>query len=242
MIFEVKALDFNYNVSLLHKEKILSNLNFSLQQGEILCICGQNGTGKSTLLQILAGILKPSSGEILSEFPLLELTSLVMQDPDLQIIGQEVLEEMLIAFSDIDEEIQNKALQLLNDFDLLDKKIALVENLSFGQKRKLALASALMDEPQVLLLDEPSSHLDYPAMQQLRKIILQNKEKNIAQCIVAHDIEMYLDIIDTVLFLKDGKQVFYGKPVDALAYLENEPNMGVKLPNYWKFNKKIMPW
>ncbi len=238
MILKVNNLFFAYSKN----STILENINFSLQEGEILCVCGENGTGKSTLLSLLAGILEAKKGMIECKIPLKEMSAMIFQDPDMQILGQSVLEEMLMLFPNHSDELLEKILKTLMDFELLEKKDALVSTLSYGQKRKLALASSLMLDPKILLYDEPSSHLDYPALLQLRKIILENKVKKISQCIVAHDIEMYADIADYFLLLHKGKQVFYGRVEDALNFIEENKNINIKLPAYWKIEKKIMPW
>ncbi len=243
MIINVKNLSFAYKGC----DTILEGLDFSLDKSEILCVCGENGTGKSSLLCLLAGILEPSKGEIVSQdISLGKLSALIFQNPDMQLLGQSVLEEMLMIYPNIDEEKISEALKLLEDFGLSEKKESPIENLSFGQKRKLALASSLMQKPSLLLYDEPSAHLDYPSLLQLRKCILENKERNIAQCIVAHDVEIYADIADKILLLHKGKQVFYGSVPAAFDYIEEHKEIAIRLPSYWqnqdKNLRKILPW
>ncbi len=238
MIFEIKEGGYSYPFNKIAFE----NLNFSLQEGEVLCICGANGSGKSTLLQVMAGVLDLTNGQIISENSLFEMCALLFQEPDMQLLGQTVWEEMLITLPNPNDVEKEKALNLLKEFDL-DKKISdSLDSLSFGQKRKLCLGASLMQNPKLLLLDEPSSALDYPALVQLRKIILDNKSKELAQCIVTHDIEFFLDIADKILLMSEGKQLFIGNVEEALNYIENHDNIGVRLPQYWKYQHKIMPW
>ncbi len=238
MIFEIKDGGYSYP----YNKQAFEGLNFSLEEGEVLCICGANGSGKSTLLQVMAGVLELTSGEIISENSLFDMCALLFQEPDMQLLGQNVWEEMLITIANPSDEEKEKALNLLKEFDLDKKMSDSQDSLSFGQKRKLCLAASLMQNPRILLLDEPSSALDYPALLQLRKILLDNKNKELAQCIVTHDIEFFLDIADKVLLMSEGKQLFLGSIEEALNYIEKNDDIGVRLPQYWKYQHKIMPW
>ncbi len=238
MILEAQNISFSYAKGI----NTLTDIHFTLQKGEILCICGANGSGKSTLLQILAGIIEVQHGKVITDLDISEQSALLFQDPDMQILGQDLYEDMLIQFPNPSAEQKNKSLELLKQFGLLEKKNAPVDELSFGQKRKLALASSLMSSPALLLLDEPSSFLDYPALRELRTHLKHNKSQGITQCIVAHDIELYVDIADSLLLLNEGTQEFFGTIEEGLNYIENNPSFPVKLPYRWKEHKKILPW
>ncbi len=241
MLLEVKNASYIYP----NKVKAFENIDFNVSKQEVLCICGANGSGKSSLLRVIAGILEVSEGEIRADKDLFELSSLLFQVPDMQLLGQYVLEEMFLNRANPTESDIEKAFELLKSFDLLEFKDKEIDALSFGQKRKLCLALCLMQEPELLLLDEPTAGLDYPAQKQLRKILLELKndtQKNRALCIVCHDIEFFADFADKVLFMQEGRQVFYGNIEQALSYLEQNPSIGVKLPSYWKKEKKILAW
>ncbi len=241
MLFEMKNGTFVYP----NKIKAFENLNFSLEKNECLCICGANGSGKSSLLRIMAGILELSSGEIISQKPLLELSALLFQEPDMQLLAQNVFEEMFLTKANPSEKDVENAYLLLQKFDLLQSKDKDISSLSFGQKRKLCLALSLMQAPDLLLLDEPTSGLDYKAQKQLREILLElknDKTKKMSLCIICHDIEFFADFADKILILENSQQIFLGKVEQAFDFLEQNPHIGVKLPSYWKNSKKIQAW
>ncbi len=241
MLFKIRNASYVYPNKALAFEKV----HFSIEKNEVLCICGANGSGKSSLLRVMAGIFELTKGEIEASKSLLELSSLLFQVPDMQLLGQYVHEEIFLNNANPSEKEREKAFNLLKSFDLLECMDKEIDSLSFGQKRKLCLALCLMQEPLLLLLDEPTSGLDYPAQKQLREMLLNLKkdtQKGMSLCIVCHDIEFFADFVDKVIFLEEGEQIFYGNVEEAFCFLEENPHIGVKLPSYWKKEKKILPW
>lgn len=226
MILHIEKATYSYG----YGQKAFEDLNFSLKKGEVLCVCGANGSGKSTLLRVMAGVLDLSEGSIVSEKNLLDLCSILFQEPDLQLLGQNVWEEILLSSPNPSKEEKEKAQNLLACFKLWEKREESIDSLSFGQKRKLCIATALMQEPEVLLLDEPTAGLDYPAQKQIKEIFLDNKKKAISQCIVCHDIEFFVDFADSLLLLEEGKQVYYGNVEEGLGYIKEHENIGIRLP------------
>ncbi len=239
MLFQIKDASFTYP----NNVKAFEEINFSIEANECICICGANGSGKSTLLRVIAGILELEHGEIIAKKNLLELSSLLFQEPDMQLLGQNIEEELFLTRTNLSEEEVEKAFELLDSFALLKHKDKDIDKLSFGQKRKLCLALCLLQEPSLLLLDEPTSGLDFPAQKQLREILLDlKKQKEMSLCIICHDIEFFADLADKVLIIENGKQLFWGSVENAFNFLENNPEGGIKLPSYWKKDKKIQSW
>ncbi len=217
--------------------KAFDLVSLEIEKGEILCICGKNGSGKSTLLQAIAGILEIEEGSIFFDNKKIEDTSLLheksailFQEPDIQLLGQDVLEEVLLVYPNPAQMQEEKAKELLIRLRLWDKRNNLISALSFGEKRKLAFASALIEEPSILLLDEPTAGLDYPAEKELINILQENKESGLTQCIATHNLEFCAPFIDKVLLLEDNKQVYFGNLDNALEYIKNNKEIGIRLP------------
>lgn len=239
---EADALSYGWTKTL----PALQAIHFQLERGQRLCICGCNGGGKSTLLQLLSGILVPLSGTVLLEGTpadadrLRARAALLMQDADMQIIGSTVGEDLLLSWAEPTSEQTDKAQTLASRFELLDLWDRPVHALSYGQKRKLCLCTALLSEPDILLLDEPCSGLDYPAMIQLRKQLQESRK--LTQLITTHDLEPLIDLVDSVLILHRGQQTFFGSPEAALKALEQHPEWGIRLPCLWKHEQHIISW
>jgi biotin transport system ATP-binding protein len=220
----------------------LAGVSFSAERGELVCLAGCNGSGKSTLLQTLAGILAPASGVLrISAEGADRASALLLQDADMQIVGSTVAEDMLLAWIRPDEERIGEARALAARLGLLECWDAPVHTLSYGQKRKLCLAAALLAQPACLLLDEPFSGLDYPGLCELRGILKANQAAGMAQVVSTHDLEPLLDISTRVLVLHGGGQVFCGEPARALAELATRPEWGLRLPCSVRYSQSIAP-
>ena len=139
---------------------LLEGADFSIAPGERLCVVGRNGSGKSTLLKIAAGMVEPDSGERFVQPGI--MVSYLDQDPTFKgssTIGDYVLAELM------DNEDKQRAFQLMADLRLSPEQG--LENLSGGERRRVALAKVMAPDPDILLLDEPTNHLDLPAIEWL---------------------------------------------------------------------------
>ncbi len=221
----------------------LEGISFSAGPGDVICLAGCNGSGKSTLLQTLAGILAPAGGLLeMSGAGAGRASALLLQDADMQILGSTVGEDMLLAWAKPDAGQVDEARALAARLGLLGCWDAPVQTLSYGQKRKLCLAAALLARPACLLLDEPFSGLDYPGLRELREILRANRESGIVQVVSTHDLEPLLDLSTRVLILHGGGQAFYGDPAEALARLDECPEWGLRPPCSWRHDKSIAAW
>ena len=194
--------------------KALENINLSLSKGERLAVLGPNGAGKTTLILHLNGILGDLNGQItLNEKPfsdenisqIRKSVGLVFQDPDDQLFMPTVLEDVMFGpknFGFSDELVKKNSIKALEQVKMLQFKDKPPHHLSFGQKRKVAIASVLASEPELLVLDEPSSNLD-PASRRELIDILKNLEVSVI--LVTHDLPMALEICNRSIILKDGK-------------------------------------
>ncbi len=232
MLLKLENCTYKYK-----NESAFASLSFSIKKGEVLCICGKNGSGKSTLLQLLAGILELTEGTIYFDNEkvkdtnmLQENSAILFQEPDIQLLGQNVLEEVLLIYPKPTKEQEEKAKDLLMRLKLWEKKDNLISALSFGEKRKLAFASALIENPNLLLLDEPTAGLDYPAEQELIMLLEDNKKQGLTQCIATHDLAFCVPYADKILLLEEGTQAYFGDVENAILYIKNNPQIGIRLP------------
>ena len=193
--------------------KALNDINFSIDQGESICVLGPNGAGKTTLILHLNGILGNLTGEI--EVDSLKYTpenigeirktvGVVFQDPDDQLFMPTVLEDVMFGpknFGYTNEESEKNAVQALKMVGMDDSKDRAPHHLSFGQKRKVAIATVLASKPKLLVLDEPASNLDPASRRDLIEIL---KNLDISIILVTHDLPMALEICKRSLILNEG--------------------------------------
>lgn len=218
-MLKVEIDSFSYS-----EKTILKNISFSLKPGEHLSILGESGCGKSTLLHLIYGLLHLENGSIFyNEKKLLgPSNTLIPGEAFMKLVAQEfnimpfttVAENIGSHLSRLDEIQDEKRIdQLLEVVEMKDYKNTLVKNLSGGQKQRVALAKALANEPEILLLDEPFSNIDVFRKNKLqRKIYSYLKENNISCITATHDSEEALAFSGHILMLKDGAEEMFGSP------------------------------
>lgn len=208
-------VSFN-NVTKEFKNKaVLKGVSFNIEAGDIYGLIGENGAGKTTLLKLIVNLLKPTSGNI-------------------QVLGKEIKKDSYDYLRNIgaliDEPVFYKKLTLYENFKvhceylgfydeeklesilrrvgLHNKKDRKIKELSFGEKQRLAIAYALITEPELLILDEPTNGLDPIAIVELREILLKlNREFNTTIIISSHAINELETLVNKVMFLKNGEIV-----------------------------------
>ncbi|MDK2790105.1 MAG: iron complex transport system ATP-binding protein [Methanothermococcus sp.] len=213
MILSVDGVEFSYK-----SKKILENVKFEVNRGDVVSILGVNGAGKSTLIKCINKILKPKVGTILidnhdvSKLNNMELARKMGYVPqradgnymtvfDAVLLGRKPHIKWEVSERDI--ELTHKILKLMN---LEDYALRYTNELSGGELQKVIIARALVQEPQVLLLDEPTNNLDLKNQLEAMKIVRDiSKSKNIASIIVMHDLNLALRYSDKFIMLKDGK-------------------------------------
>ena len=194
--------------------KALNNISLNLNEKERLGILGPNGAGKTTLLLHLNGILGSLDGEISIDGlsyteenikKIRKSVGLVFQDPDDQLFMPTVLEDVMFGprnFGHSFDEAKSLSLQALEQVKMLDFIDKAPHHLSFGQKRKVAIASVLASKPNLIVLDEPSSNLDPASRRELIEIL---KSLEITIILVTHDLPMALEVCERSLILNQGK-------------------------------------
>ncbi len=216
--FKVENLSFTYP-NMAHKT--LDNINFSVKKGEFILICGQSGCGKTTLLRLLKSSLSPFgeiSGDIyLGGKPLADYNAreqaaqigFVMQSPDNQIVTDKVWHELAFGLESLGystPEIRTRVSEMASFFGIQNWFYKNVTELSGGQKQLLNLASVMVMQPSVLILDEPTSQLDPIAAQEFLKTLEKiNRELGVAVILTEHRLEDAFPIADRVIVMDNGK-------------------------------------
>jgi len=206
--------------------KALNEISFDLEEGDSLGILGPNGAGKTTLILHLNGILGELDGSIkLNNLEFVEdnlaeirkTVGVVFQDPDDQLFMPTVLEDVMFGpknFGFSEEASRENAEEALKMVGMNDYQEKAPHHLSFGQKRKVAIASVLASKPQLLVLDEPSSNLDPSSRRELIDILLSLE---ISIVLVTHDLPMALEICPKSIVVNSGLITENGKTIDLLT-------------------------
>ena len=224
-LLELKNLSLSFG-----ERQVLENINFEINQGEILGMLGPNGVGKSTIFNLITGLIKPNSGDIyiknekINDYPIFVRTSkfkigYVPQYGgffhDLTLIDNlKAVSEILI--KDPRDRIE-KINYLISKFDLGQISSIKAKFLSGGQKKKLVIAMALLGEPELLLLDECFAALDVMTIKMLQQIIVNLQSENrITICICDHQARDLLTCVDVAIVLSDGKVIAKGSPSELV--------------------------
>ena len=193
----------------------LSDVSFRIEDGQLVVLAGENGSGKSLLMKIIAGLEKPSSGTVETSDPV----ALVFQDADAQILADTVIEDVRFSLRNRKfrkEESIAKAREALSLAGLSEKENSPSHLLSGGEKRRLAIASSLALDRHTLIFDEPYSNLDYGGVKSVNSLIEELKGKGFTIVILTHELEKCLGLADRFMVLSRGRLVFDGTPSDGL--------------------------
>jgi len=217
----------------LGEKMILRGVNLTIEQGESVALLGANGAGKSTWLKIIAGLLKPTTGEVWINGQSRKKDNDAYQ----QQIGFLSHKSLLYdAFSPIEnlsffaklyhmKSPEERINQLIDRVGLSFFKHDPVRTFSRGMTQRLAIARALLHEPNILLLDEPYTGLDQQAMKQLNQILLELKEEHVTTVIVTHDFEYLKKVCDRIVVLRKGKiaenEIIHGQSMEWIYSLYN---------------------
>jgi phospholipid/cholesterol/gamma-HCH transport system ATP-binding protein len=220
------VIEFDSVSLCLNNRRILSDLSFRVEKGQTVILVGSSGAGKSTILRLILGLMKPTSGKIfivgndislLSEKNLNNLRqkfSLVFQNGAL--FDSLTLEENVGFFlsehtSLAAEEIQNRILDIMKFFGLEDFMHYYPSQISGGMKKRVSIARAVVTNPEVMLYDEPTAGLDPFAAKKVVNLISRLRESfNMTSLIVTHEIHHFADVVDRLLMLKNGLITYDG--------------------------------
>lgn len=197
-------------------ETAVNGLDFELEKGEILGLIGPNGAGKSTTMEMCAGLLQPDSGQVTAEEALKQCVGIVFQSLEVgsRVTVREFL-EMMKKLNDSAAEVSG-----VMDTVRLDQADSFVENLSGGQTKKLNIASALVKQPDYLLLDESAAGLDVQSRTSLEGII-ENLGENHGVLLSTHSMEIAERLCDRVVIIEGGEKVIEGEIDELLDRIDS---------------------
>lgn len=214
MLLTVKNLTKTYN-----KKNVLKNINFSVEEKEIVSIIGPSGSGKSTLLRCINRMVTPTSGEILFDRKLITSANIGEIRKEIGMVFQHfnlfenltVLENITLAPIKLKllspAEAKKRALAMLKEINLYDKKDSYPISLSGGEKQRVAIIRTLILEPRLILLDEPTSALDPEMTKEVIELIKHLKDKGITLIIVSHEMEFVKEFSSRIIFIENGKLI-----------------------------------
>ena len=250
-LLRVENLNFAYSDG----KQALENISFSLEEGEMLCVCGPTGSGKSTLLRLLKRELSPrgtKNGVIylngrkqdsLSEFEAATEVGFVMQRPDMQIVTDKVWHELAFGLENIgvkQDEIRRRVCEIAGYFGMESWFDRSTDSLSGGQKQLLNLASVMVMQPSLLILDEPVSQLDPIAASDLLATVKKLcSEFGITVIAAEQRLEELIPASDKILALKDGRIVTFGETRECVKALMSDEHFAVSMPASAKLYRKL---
>jgi len=224
-VIEVKNLYFTYPTGV----EALRGVTLTVDDGEFLAIMGQNGAGKTTLVKHFNGLLKPTKGEVvvdgvstreISVAQLARKVGFVFQNPDHQLFCETVEEEVAFALRNFGFEenaIKKRVDWALNIVDVAQYRQTSPFMLSGGERKRVALASILAWDPQVVILDEPTIGQDHKQKEKLRQFIVQLNAQKKTVIVVTHDVEFVAECNPRVLLMSGGKIVAEGYAEEILT-------------------------
>lgn len=235
-IISISNIEFNYD-----KKKLFNNFSLDIRRGSFTSLIGPNGTGKSTLIRIILGLIKTSGKIVIDDLEMnhqnikniISRIGVVFENPDNQFVASTVMEDMAFSLENMQintQEIKKRIKEIssyLEIEDILDRE---PHTLSGGQKQLVALASALIIEPKIIILDEALTMIDLDVREKIYKVLRQvNKEKGITILNVTHEIDEVL-YGDTIIVLDNGKVVLNGSNEEVLEKEKVFNEIGIALP------------
>jgi energy-coupling factor transport system ATP-binding protein len=242
---QVENLDYVYNPGTSLEIKALEAISFGLSTGTFVGILGGTGSGKTTLVKNLNGLLAPTRGRVLldgtdirSYGPGLRLrVGVVFQRPERQLFEETVFGDISfvlrrssnLSIAEINNKVRNACELVGLNIDEIGQRSPMA--LSDGAKRKVAIAGILVNQPEVLILDEPAVGLDPPSLADLTRVLEEmKKSRDKTVVIVSHDMEPFLPLLDLMMVLKQGRIAALGLPSEVCEALENDPATRELLP------------
>lgn len=233
-MLEIKALSKYFG-----GVKAVDNLDLQVERGEIVGLIGPNGSGKSTLVNLVCGVLKPTSGEVIFEgrsmagqLPSARLKHGIARTfQNIRLFGGLTVWQNLWVARNSTEDIQSQSIlrrwlgssttlkreieTMLEFSDLADKADVLASNLAFGEQRRLELARAVAAKPQLLLLDEPAAGMNQAEVAELEQRIRSLREQGITILLVEHVMQLVMGVTDRIAVLNFGSKIAEGTPNDV---------------------------
>ena len=245
-ILQVRNLNYVYSAGTPFEHKALEDVSFQVYPGEFIGIIGHTGSGKSTLMQHMNGLLKPTSGTVLldgkdiwSDRTLTRQArfrvGLVFQYPEYQLFEETVFKDIAFGPGNMklsQKEIERRVLEAADFVGLTREQLqASPFDLSGGQKRRVAIAGVIAMEPEVLILDEPTAGLDPTGRNEiLENIEAYRQAKGASVLMVSHSMEDVARLTDRLLVMRESRVAMDGTPAEVFARAEELVGMGLNIP------------
>lgn len=256
MIIKLENVNYVYNPNTPFEQKALDNINLTINEKDFIGLIGHTGSGKSTLVQHLNGLIKPTSGRVIVDgidtkaangdlLKVRQKVGLVFQYPEHQLFEETVYKDIAFGPSNLglnEDEIYNRvktAMELVGlDFEKLKDRSPF--ELSGGQKRRVAIAGVLAMEPKVLVLDEPTAGLDPRGRDEiLGRIKKLYEEKNITIILVSHSMEDIAKLVNRIVVMHRGRIVMDGETKEVFKQVEKLEQIGLGIPQITSFMRKF---
>ncbi|NYB52118.1 MAG: ATP-binding cassette domain-containing protein [Methanobacteriaceae archaeon] len=222
----------------------LNNINLEIMEGERAAIIGSNGAGKSTLFSHFNGILRPTSGLIKIDgkpasykkndlIKIRQKVGMVFQNPDDQLFSPTVEEDVAFGPMNLglsDEEVEKRVEESLSAVGMLEERGKAPHHLSGGQKKRVAIAGILAMQPDIMVLDEPTTGLDPRGVEQVMEILYDLNQKGMSIIISSHDVEMVIEFANKIFVLHEGEIIQQGTPADIFNDPETIKRAHLKIP------------
>ena len=237
-IVSVRGINFSYPAGV----NALTGVSFEIRQGERVAVLGPNGSGKSTLILLIAGLLSPKKGEIIvfsekttsKDFQKLRSRiGIVFQDPDDQLFTQSVIEDIEYGPKNLklpEEDVKQRSKNVLEKMGIQHLKDRPPHRLSFGEKKKVSLATALVLKPELLILDEPTANLDLVSRRALLETLNELNRAGTTIIISTHDVEALPELADRIIVISHGAKLGEGATSEVLQDLKLLGTAGLELP------------
>ena len=247
VILEAEHLSFQYT----KKRKILQDVSFQIHEGEMVSIVGTNGAGQSTLAKVICGFVTEDEGRILYKGQDLKgqtikershLIGFVMQNPNQMICKPMIYDEVALGLrirGVAEEEIEPKVDKALQICGLAPFKKWPVSALSFGQKKRVTIASMLALDPKVLILDEPTAGQDYHHYTEIMEFLKKLNEEGVTIIMITHDMHLMLEYTPHAIVISDGKKIGDASAVEILTNEEIAGRANLKTTSLYDLAVKI---
>lgn len=246
-IIELREVSFGYE----KKMPVLHKLNLQIHKGEMLCIAGRNGAGKSTVSKLICGFYKPTSGSIwmngrdIAHDTIKERADrigFVMQNPNHMISKTLLYDEValgLLLRGVPEARIRERVHHVLQICGLYACRNWPISALSYGQKKRVTIASILVLEPEVIILDEPTAAQDYRHYNEMMEFLVKLREQGMTVVMITHDMHLMLEYADRTVVLSDGVTLADGNPEQVLADSEVVRNANLKTTSLFDLAIKV---
>jgi len=242
VLLEGKNLSFSYD----GRRQILKGIDFQIHRGEMVSIVGTNGAGKTTLARAISGLVKNVQGSLIYKDQNIINTTIkerskyigyVMQNPNQMICKTMIFDEVALGLTlrnVPEEEIKERVNKALKTCGLYEFRNWPISALSFGQKKRVTIASMLVLEPEILILDEPTAGQDYRHYTEIMEFLKELNEKGVTIILITHDMHLMLEYTDHAIVVHDGQILFDGTAVEALTTEEIAEKASLKITSLYE--------